>query len=235
MAEQRGAIDLDVAVSDLLGRGWSAADATTESTVTVRHLLTMTSGLAPGTLTARHPAGTVWEYNTEAYQRLLPVLEAATGDDLQSVTRRWLFDPIGIDPAAGWVRASWRRPTRRPVPRPRPVGAGHGPVRSPGVPLGRLGRGRDRPRRLVTRAWSPLAVRPDYGMLWWLLGRSILRRVGALPDAVAALGKDDQKIHVVPSARLVLVRQGDAARGTTLSVGRFDRTLVQRIAEVLAG
>ena len=235
IAHGRGLLDLDTAVSELLGRGWSAADAASESLITVRHLLTMTSGLAAGTLRFAHPAGEVWQYNTEAYQRMLPVLEAVAGEDLSTLSRRWLFDPIGVSDEARWYD--------------RPFEDALG-VRSRGLALSardmaRIGLLASRggvwgddavvPADWFERAWTPIDAKSDYGMLWWLLGRGPLRRQGAPADAVAALGRDDQKIYVIPSARLVLVRQGDAARGSALATSRFDRSLMAAVTAVVDG
>src|SRR6185503_9322276 len=76
VARERSLLDLDDAVSAHLPAGWSAADRSDEAAVTVRHLLSMTSGLDPRTLTRVAPPGRRWAYNTAAYQKLRPVLEA---------------------------------------------------------------------------------------------------------------------------------------------------------------
>jgi len=71
-----------------------------------------------------------------------------------------------------------------------------------------------------------------------LPGKPTLRE-GALvpaapPDLVAAMGALDQRIYVVPSKRLVVVRQGRAAtddRGEALS--SFDNELWKRLGAAL--
>ena len=64
-----------------------------------------------------------------------------------------------------------------------------------------------------------------YGYLWWLNGKtsyhlpqSQLQFNGTLipsapSDMYCALGKNDQKIYVVPSKKLVIIRMGDVADG----------------------
>ena len=52
-------------------------------------------------------------------------------------------------------------------------------------------------------------------------------------DLIAALGKNDQKIYVVPSLRLVVVRQGNSASASRLAASSFDAELWTRIMAVL--
>ena len=77
----------------------------------------------------------------------------------------------------------------------------------------------------------------SYGYLWWLNGKASfmipqLQVVfpGAMlpaapPDLFAALGKNDQKIYVVPSENLVVVRMGDSAYSSQYAVTVFDNEL----------
>jgi hypothetical protein len=46
--------------------------------------------------------------------------------------------------------------------------------------------------------------------------------IGCPKHTVAALGKDDQKIYVVPSFDLVVTRFGDAADSSTPAISEFD-------------
>ena len=50
-------------------------------------------------------------------------------------------------------------------------------------------------------------------------------------DAVAALGKDDQKVYVVPSLDLVVVRLGEAADATTPALSSFDNEFLGGICQ----
>ena len=75
-----------------------------------------------------------------------------------------------------------------------------------------------------------------YGYLWWLNGKSSFMTPGfqfAFPgtlmsnapnDMYCALGKNDQKIYVVPSANMVVVRQGNTAGGFNLAASAFDNS-----------
>jgi CubicO group peptidase (beta-lactamase class C family) len=220
MARDRSLLALDDAVSDHLGPGWSAADPGDEARIDVRHLLTMTSGLDPRTLRRRARPGTGWRYNTAAYQKLRPVLEAVTDQGIGDLTRDWLFDPLGVS-----ARSTWSE-------RPRQVdatGQRSWSLAMTARDLARFGLlaqrrghwGGDQvvPAAWFDEAWTPSQeLNPLYGYLWWLLGRRESTgtdggaRTGTeLPaDLVAALGARDQKVYVCPGLDLVVVRQGGA-------------------------
>jgi CubicO group peptidase (beta-lactamase class C family) len=83
--------------------------------VTVRHLLTMSSGLSRTTVPAQsvgfaadknghvvalepsHEPGSRWDYSNEGVQLLSPILEKAAGVPLQDYARDRLFRPLGMD------------------------------------------------------------------------------------------------------------------------------------------
>jgi hypothetical protein len=52
-------------------------------------------------------------------------------------------------------------------------------------------------------------------------------------DMFCALGKNDQKIYVVPSKKLVIIRMGDAADNVNLALSDFDDVLWQKINAVI--
>src|SRR5262245_36657555 len=95
IAEGRGKLDLSAPVDRYLGPGWSKADRSAESAITVRHLMTMTSGLKDSLIFLRH-AGDVWRYNTGAYSRMIGVIEKAVGADIQTFTHDALTGPAGM-------------------------------------------------------------------------------------------------------------------------------------------
>ena len=227
IARDRGLLTFDQSVTTFLGAGWSRAAAADEASITVFHLLTMSSGLSPRNLTRVAAPGTVWDYNTDAYQRLRRVLEAAAGQDINTLTNEWLFVPIGIASPAPWgVRPGASDPLGEPL----------WGLRLAAREMARYGlfamrNGRWAGRQITSpdwfaEAWAPTALKGDYGYLWWLVGRGHLRRQGAPADLVAALGAADQKIYVLPSADLVLVRQGEAAGRASDNESDFDALLV---------
>ena len=224
IAQHRGLLALDDPVSRHLGRGWSKASTEQESGITIRHLLTMTSGLTSD-LEFAADAGSAWLYNTPAYHHVLRVLTTVAGKDRNALTREWLTDRIGM------VDSAW-------VPRPWAPGA---------VAVGFATSARDLARfgllilaegywnhelvlgdqAFLTAALQPSqTLNPAYGYLWWLNGKDFWLAFADPPervdralipsapsDLVAMQGALDRKVYVVPSLGLVVVRLGD--RGST--------------------
>ena len=81
----------------------------------------------------------------------------------------------------------------------------------------------------------------SYGYLWWLNGKTNFRVptleiefIGELitdapNDLIAGLGKNDQKLYIVPSQNLVIVRLGDDTGENLLGPSSFDNELWVRI------
>ena len=68
IAQQKKLLNIESRVSKYLGAGWSKSTPEQEDRITVRHLLSMTSGLNE-TLQFVAPAGNRWFYNTPAYAK----------------------------------------------------------------------------------------------------------------------------------------------------------------------
>jgi CubicO group peptidase (beta-lactamase class C family) len=234
-----GRLRLDDAVTDHIGPGWSQAEPNEEAAITVRHLLTMTSGLDEATLTKVAEPGAQWQYNTVAYQKLRRVLEAATGEGIDELSRRRVFDPIGMSSFSSWA------------PRPAtpfntdPTGDVLWGLQLTARDMARFGLLAERdgrwgdavvvPDGWFAEAWTPLEQNPDYGYLWWLYSRRADEGVGVPEDLVAALGALDQRIYVLPSADLVVTRQGVGADGPEDAGAPFDRELLRRLDEARTG
>ncbi len=219
IAADRGLLDLDAPVSSYLRAGWTSATGDEESAITVRHLLSMTSGLSLA-LEYQAPAGSVWLYNTRAYSRLVDVLEAVAGEGIGPLTEHWLTGPTGMRDTV-WRRRPWVTPGMDA----NPVG-----LYTTARDLARFGElmlagGIWEGRRLVSESYLAAAIEPSqslnpaYGLLWWLNGwpmRTTPEASGhevlapAAPgDMYAAQGALGRKAYVVPSLGLVVVRLGD--------------------------
>ncbi len=235
LARQEGVLTLEDTVTSHLGMGWSAAAAEEEAVITLRHLLTMTSGLDPDTLRVVAVPGARWAYNTPVYQKLRPVLETATESSIEELTDRWLFSRLGVSSQASW--------SMRPGGLPDAVGAAPWGLRLTVRDMARFGLfamrdgvwdgQRIAPTGWFAEAWTPIPQKADYGYLWWLVGRGDLADAGAPVDTVAALGAQDQKIYVVPSAGLVLCRQGPAADTGSETKHGFDAALVSAVVAAI--
>ena len=211
IALEKKLLRLDDAVAKHLGQGWSKAGEK-ETAITIRHLLTMTSGLSDA-LEVEAAPGTRWRYNTIAYQKLPRLLEKASGKSINELSKAWLFEPLGMSDSKWVERAAM-----------------------PGL-LGLMTTARDMARfGLMVEAdgkWNgkPIVsasylrealetsqpLNKSYGYLWWLNGRPTVRAngkqanqliPGAPKDLVAALGALGRKIYVVPSLELVVTRTG---------------------------
>jgi CubicO group peptidase (beta-lactamase class C family) len=221
VAIDKGLLDIAKPVNAYLGPGWSKATAAQEAAITVRNLMEMNSGLKEDFTYEAAPDAKFF-YNTPVYATMKPVLEAASKQKLDDITRLWLTEPAGMSDT------SWRK-------RPGAFAAAGNPtglVTSPRdmARLGQLildgGKAADG-KRVISKAqldslFKPTVTNPAYGRLWWLNGSPYRlapagRRVegpliqAAPSDLVAALGAQDRKIYVVPSRKWVVVRTGLAA------------------------
>jgi CubicO group peptidase (beta-lactamase class C family) len=205
--------------------------------LTPRQLLTMTSGLHLNwvrdltvggdrirdalSLPFDYQPGTHWEYQQSPVTLLANVVERAVGQDLQDFAQEQLFDPIGIrrgtwswqrDRAGhteGWAHLSMRNADWARL--------GHLVLRR-----GRWGRGQLISRKYVRQMLRPSRRNNAYGFLTWLNGRGrwVLpavsgtdegtgRVVPAAPwDLVFFAGLMEQRIYVIPSRDMVIVRLG---------------------------
>ena len=225
--------------------------------ITVGHLLSMTGGLEGGGRTFRrglrarderafatglpveHPPGTRWEYHNSAYRLLFSVLEAATGTPPPEYLSEKLLTPLGMTRTrlgTKWFardQYTYMTTTARDAARF-------------GLLVLRNGEWQGKqcvPKEWLARATAPIHpdVNPSYGYLWWLNGGGHhflplrpRKKVGPIfpgcpEDAFAALGKDDQKIYVVPSLDLVVTRFGDAARASANALSGFDAEFLGRV------
>lgn len=236
---------------------------TPKAAITVRHMLTMTSGIRvsaaavssdvdafgeTAALPLEHPPGEVWAYNTAIYRMLLHVLEIASRQSIDQFTTRKLSGPLGISrstwdcsPAPGGrTNCTWYRSNLRDMSR---------------FGLLVLRGGKWENRQLVSAPYvkdatsTSQTLNESYGYLWWLNGKPSYRLPAAAgsvqqgmlwpdcpPDACAALGAQDKKIYVVPSLDLVVARHGPAA-GVGAEGGRssFNNQLLGRVCRAVRG
>lgn len=226
IAQSRGLLKLDDPVSRHLGKSWSKASPEQELAITVRHLVTMTSGLKDD-LTFEAAAGTRWRYNTPAYSRSVMVMAAAAKQTPNDLTRAWLTGRIGMNDSRWVSRASLNGEAAANA-------FGFATTARDLARFGLLiladGRWNEETviadRDYLRAALHPSqTLNPSYGYLWWLNGQSALARgagelvkgplISTAPaDLVAALGAVDRKLYIVPSLDLVVTRLGNSATPT---------------------
>jgi len=243
IAVEDGIVDLDATVTSIIGDGWSAAPF--EADVTVRHLMSMTSGLDEALAPIGEP-GAQWWYCNSAYHVVHDVLGATTAGRMQALSDDWLFGPIGASPR-WYERPGTSSVAVQPDARPK---LGLLASTDDLCRIGRLvaERGRVDGRTLLSATTieelteRSQAHNPSYGLLWWRndldgyrVGRDNPLQPGPpIPSAptslAAALGAEDQKLYVWPDERIVVARLGERGGPRTLeTVSSFDEELWQYI------
>lgn len=247
IAQQEGHLSINDKVSDYLGTGWTSMPPEEENLITNRHLLTMTSGIddsdpqecvTPDCLTYAADAGTRWAYHN-VYVKLQDVIASATGQSFNSYFNSRLRDKIGM--TGVWANVDHSRvyfSNTRSMAR---------------FGLLALNKGKWESQQIVNEAFFNDATSTSqninlaYGYLWWLNGKQSyhLPRVqlefegSLIPTAPAdmymALGKNDQKIYVVPSRKMVVIRMGDAADGANFALSDFDADLWEKLGLLFSG
>jgi len=92
---------------------------------------------------------------------------------------------------------------------------------------------------------SSQSLNKAYGYFWWLNGKESYKLPGTtlefpgklIPntpdDLFAGLGKNDQKLYVIPSKSLVIIRMGDHSGSSLLGPSGFDNDLWEKINLVI--
>ena len=92
IAQQKGLLNINNSVTSYIGK-WTQLEAEKENLITVRNLLTMTSGL-DATLNYLSDPGSQWFYNSRAYSYLIDVLEKSSGIQVNDLSSEWLFKEL---------------------------------------------------------------------------------------------------------------------------------------------
>jgi len=248
IARQKGLLKLSDPVDEHLGQGWSKAPREKEAKITLRELITMSSGLNID-LGYEAPPGTKWKYNTQAYSRSLQVVAAASGMSPNELTKKWLTAPLGMADSR-WVDRGLKRIEEKTGVKQRTANT-----------LGFATSARDLARvglmLLAGGDWNGEAIvsdktyladsvkpsqkmNPAYGYLWWLnssarpVASNGQRRSRALvpsapADLFAAQGALGRRLWVVPSLGIVATRLGDDPRAS--GRGDFDRLFWKALVE----
>lgn len=225
-----GLLDLDTPVSDAVRLDQFAhppADRTTW-----RHLLEQTSGWngelwgkpaavdaqsrRPGSAPTGGAPGTGWAYNDVRVNLLCLALTALLGRSLPDVLNERIMHPLGA--STGWSWHGYRDCTLRrgDVDLPVVSGGAHwgGGLWISAGDLALIGelyrrRGAAAGRQLISSgwvdlSWAPAAVKPDYGLLWWLNDRRTVFP-GAPSTGRAARGNLGRHLLWVDPARELVV------------------------------
>jgi CubicO group peptidase (beta-lactamase class C family) len=249
IAQQDGLLNINNKSSQYLGTGWTSLPLAKENLVTVKHQLTMTTGLDdavtpdndctdPGCLIYKADAGTRWAYHNAPYTLLDKVVENATGTTYNNYFQQKIRNLTGMNGL--WIKTGWNNvyySTPRSMAR---------------FGLLLLNKGKWDQTTIVSdsnyynaQVNSSQNMNPSYGYLTWLNGKSNYMLPGlqfsftgplvpnAPADMFSALGKNDQKVYVVPSQKIVVIRMGDSAGNTQLALSSFDNELWGKLKAII--
>jgi CubicO group peptidase (beta-lactamase class C family) len=92
IAQQKGLLNINNSVTSYIGK-WTQLEEEKENLITIKNLLTMTSGLDT-TLNYSSDPGSQWFYNSRAYSYLIDVLEKSSGIQVNDLSSEWLFKEL---------------------------------------------------------------------------------------------------------------------------------------------
>lgn len=240
LAQQEGMLDIYDPTSDYLGEGWTSMELEKEREIKIKHNLTMSTGLnykgvdsdcmTPECLTFLNEAGTHWYYHNAPYRLLLDVLDSAYDKRINEITSQLIGNKIGMGGLwIDYVRWGKTRDMARF-----------------GSFLAAGGKWADDfqldPKYYNDMINTSQEMNLSYGYLWWLNGKDKYKLPGfdlvlngpltptAPMDMFAALGKNDQKIYIVPSMNMVVVRVGDDAGDGNFALSSYDTKLWEKIS-----
>ncbi len=244
IAQEEGFLSIDDSSMDYLGAGWSSMTLEQEEAVKIRHHLTMSTGLDytvndpfcydKECLLYKNEPGTYWYYHNALYTLLDGIVTGATGTDFESYFQTKIRDRIGMQ--GQWVKVSYNNlyfSSTRSMAR---------------FGLLCLNKGTWGDQAIISDSdyfadmtATSQDLNPSYGYLWWLNGKESYKAPGsesvfsgkliseAPDDLIAGLGAFDQKLYVVPSQNLVVVRLGDDAGEGLLGPSSFDNQLWEKL------
>ena len=241
IAQKEGLLNINDKTSKFLGNGWTSLPQAKEDLITIKNQITMTTGLddnvqpdndctLPACLQYKADAGNRWAYHNAPYTLLDKVVEAATGKSYNAYFQEKIRDRIGMNGI--WFKNGYNNVY---YSNPRSMAR---------FGLLMLNQGKwDQTVILSDSTYfkaqtnTSQAYNLSYGYLTWLNGKTsymlpTLQSVfpgmmvpNAPADMFSALGKNDQKVYVVPSQQLVVIRMGESAGNVQLAVSSFDNEL----------
>lgn len=248
IAQQEGLLTLNNPSSDYMGTGWSSLSPEQEAQISVKNHLTMTTGLDytgensfctdKECLIYKDDPDTFWYYHNAAYTLLDNILSGATELDFKEYFNEKIRDKIGMQ--GTWIKTGYLNlyfSNARSMAR---------------FGLLNLNKGKwddtpilDDPNYFKAMTTTSQDLNKSYGYLWWLNGKSNFRVPGseelflgklipnAPDDLIAGLGAFDQKLYVIPSKGLVIIRMGDSANEDELGPTSFDNDLWEKLNDLI--
>ncbi len=249
IAQEEGFLNIEDSSKDYLGTNWSLMTAEQEENVTIRNHLTMTSGLDynlfntsctdQDCLEYLNEPDTFWYYHNALYTLTHDIVASAVDDTFDSYFNTKLKNQIGMQGA--WIPIGYFKlyySSARSMARFGLLNLNEGEWN--GTPILNDG------SYFNAMTNTSQSLNRSYGYLWWLNGKTSFRLPesteefsgsmvpNAPADMYAGLGRDDQKVYVVPSEGLVVVRMGDnAGAASLLGPSSFDNELWEKISALI--
>jgi CubicO group peptidase (beta-lactamase class C family) len=245
IAQQEGLLNINNKASDYLGAEWTSMPLAKENLISVRHLLTMTSGnddtkqyIIKPNLTYVTDAGMRWAYSN-IFQKLINVVAISSNKTFESYFNEKLKNKIGMDGFWNFgIIFNIYHSTTRSMAR---------------FGLMALNNGKWNNDQIIDETFfkesiaTSQNINPSYGYLWWLNGKTSFMIPGgqtvyqgylipnAPTDMYVAMGANDQRIYVIPSKNMVVIRMGDAAdpANPNFAVSGFDNAIWEKINAVI--
>jgi CubicO group peptidase (beta-lactamase class C family) len=245
IAQQEGIVNLNTKVSTYLGTEWTSMPLPKEDLIQVHNLLTMTTGnddskqfMIKSNTTYVADANTRWAYSN-IFQKLIDVIAKASNKPFETYFNEKLKNKIGMD-------GFWNFGTIFTIY--------HSTTKSMArFGLLALNKGKWNNETIVNESFFNESINvsqninSSYGYLWWLNGKKSAMIPGdqtvfqgslvpnAPADMFAAMGASDQRIYVIPSKKMVIVRMGNASDPTNpnFAVSGFDNALWTKINAVI--
>ena len=245
IAQQENLLNINNKVSDYLGTEWTSMPLNKENLITVKHLLTMTAGnddtkqyVIKSNLTYIADAGTRWAYSN-IFQKLTDVVNKASNKPFETYFNEKLKSKIGME-------GFWNFGTIFTIY--------HSNTKSMArFGLLALNKGKWNNEQIIHESYfnesvsTSQSINPSYGYLWWLNGKTSFMIPNeqnvyqgflvpnAPADMYAAMGAKDQRIYVIPSKKMAVIRMGDASDpvNPNFAVSGFDNELWGKINAVI--
>jgi CubicO group peptidase (beta-lactamase class C family) len=245
IAQQENLLNINHIVSDYLGSGWTNMPVDKENLITCKNLLSMTSGIddtkqliIKSNLNYLADAGTRWSYHN-VFQKLMDITSNSTNMDFESYFNSRLKNKIGMDGFwnNGLIFKIYNSNTRSMAR----------------FGLLSLNLGKWQNEQILNESFfkesitSSQSINPSYGYLWWLNGKNkfmipteqTVFQGALIPNApndmYAAMGANDQRIYIIPSKKMVIVRMGEASNPSnpSFAVSGFDSLLWDKLNAVI--
>lgn len=244
ITQDKGFLNINDKVSDYLGTGWTSSSFDKENLITSKNLLSMNSGLddslgddvSSTNLKYVADPGERWAYHN-VYVKIQDVIANASNTSWNDFFEDNLKDKIGMSGA--WINLNnlnvyWSN--TRSMARFGLLISANGKWNNTQIVSENF---------LAEATNASQNINKAYGYLWWLNGKENYHLPNsqttfngelipnAPSDMYCALGKNDQKIYIIPSKNLTIIRMGESAEDSNFALSSFDNDLWSKINDLI--